>query len=205
MSVVALLLLSIPSWPIRIAIVVWVVFTAQLAASDVLTPGQVFRPWMPLLVTAAVGGVLWLWRSGAARAAVDVPVALLIGVHALRIVVEVLIHQAVTAGVAPPQMTWTGLNLDIVTGVTALLLTLVATRMPRGVLVAWNWMGLALLVWVVGVAALSLPSPVQLFRPDNTWITQMPFVWLPTVIVPTALLGHLVLFDALRPTAKVRS
>lgn len=35
-------------------------------------------------------------------------------------------------------------------------------------------------------------------EPANVWITWPPFVWLPAVLVPVALLGHLLLFRRLR-------
>jgi hypothetical protein len=58
-------------------------------------------------------------------------------------------------------------------------------------------MGLALLLWVVGVAALSFPTRFQLLRPDNTWVAYFPYVWLPSILVTTALLGHVVVFRKL--------
>jgi len=100
--------------------------------------------------------------------------------QSFRILVELLTHRAYKGG-------------------TALLLAPFASRLPPAVLAAWNTMGLVLLAWVVGVAVLSLPTPLQRLWPDNVWVAHAPYVWLPTVLVPAALLGHIALFRQLGP------
>jgi hypothetical protein len=69
----------------------------------------------------------------------------------------------------------------------------------RRLVLAWNIMGLALLVNIVVVAILSTPR-FAAFGPDrlNTFVTYPPFVWLPTVLVLAALAGHLIIFRAVR-------
>ena len=99
-------------------------------------------------------------------------------------------------------MTWHGLNLDVVAGVTAAGLGLWLWRAspPRWVVGAWNALGLALLAAVVTVAALSafgvLPTAPRLTLPVS-W----PGVWLPAWLVQLALLGHVLTFRALRRSA----
>lgn len=127
----------------------------------------------------------------------QLPVRLLVGFQAFRILVEVLIHQAVVEGVAPAQLSWEGLNFDIVTGVTALILMFFVDRCPRWLLLAWNTMGLLLVLTVVTVAILSMPTPLQRFDPENIWIGFFPFIWLPTILVFFAITGHLVLYRKL--------
>jgi hypothetical protein len=111
--------------------------------------------------------------------------------------VEILIHMSSTIGLAPTQMTWSGYNFDIFTGVTALALAPFAKAAPARLVFLWNWLGLALLMWVVGIAIVSLPTRFQLMRPDSTWVASFPYVWLPTVLVKAALLGHIVIFRKL--------
>jgi hypothetical protein len=74
-----------------------------------------------------------------------------------------------------------------------------ASGRGRSLVAWWNALGLALLANVVTVAVLSTPT----FRyfgdePLNTWVTFVPFVWLPAVMVLAAFAGHLVIFRALR-------
>jgi hypothetical protein len=99
------------------------------------------------------------------------------------------------------QMSYSGRNFDIVTGVTALVLALVLARaaVPRWVIAAWNVLGTVLLVNVLVIAIASMPM-FHRFGADrlNTWVAEPPFVWLPSVMVLTALAGHLVIFRKLR-------
>ena len=95
-----------------------------------------------------------------------------------------------------------GRNFDIVTGVlaAALALWLRAGHRTRWLVVAWNIVGLALLVNIVTVAILSTPAPIRYFmnEPANRLPSTFPYVWLPTFLVQAALFGHLLLFRAIR-------
>ena len=128
---------------------------------------------------------------------IALPLAVLIAAQSFRILIEFLIHTASTIGLAPIQMTWDGYNFDIVTGVTALALAPFARVVPARLVFIWNCLGLGLLIWVVGIAVVSFPTPFQLLRPDNIWVTSFPYVWLPTVLVTAALLGHIIIFRKL--------
>lgn len=145
----------------------------------------IFGVW--LISTVALG----LSRFGARLAAL--PVGLLIGFQAFRVVVELLLHHGATEGIVPPQLTWSGRNLDIIAGALALPVGLAARRLPRAALWGFNLVGLGLLLNVVIVAILSMPTPFQVFTPDNRWVGDWPFIWLPMGLVALALLGHVVL------------
>jgi hypothetical protein len=125
----------------------------------------------------------------------------LVGYQAFRIVVEIALAQLYHAGALPVQMTIEGRNLDLISGVSALVLAWLATRwqLPRWGLLAWNLLGLGLLLNIVIVSILSTPVPFRLFmnEPANTIITELPFIWLPTLLVPAALFGHLLVFRRL--------
>src|SRR5262245_41545777 len=180
--------------------------------------------WTALLVGAAAGGFLARWdstpppfallpagivvlgvviaRSRAGdRLARGLPMAALVGYQAFRLPLELLMHRAYTDGVMPVQMSYSGRNLDIVTGSTAavLAIALILRPLPRAVLLAWNVMGLALLANIVGIAVLSTP-PIHYFGPDrlNTFVAWPPYVLLPGIMVLAAWAGHLIIFRALR-------
>jgi len=99
------------------------------------------------------------------------------------------------------QMSYAGQNFDIVTGTLAIPVALLAAfnRAPLALIRVWNLLGLALLLNVVIVAIASLPV-FAAFGPDrlNTWVADAPFVWLPGVLVPAALFGHVLTFRRLR-------
>ena len=109
-------------------------------------------------------------------------------------------HRAHTEGLMPVQMSYSGLNFDIVTGSTAAMLavTMAVRPVPLWIVTAWNWLGLGLLINIMTVALLSTPTFAR-FGQDrlNVWVFYMPYVLLPAVMVLAALAGHLVVFRAL--------
>jgi len=133
------------------------------------------------------------------RLALGLPLAALIGFQAFRLPLELVMHRAVRDGVMPNVMSFSGYNFDIVSGITAVPMALwVATgRAPRGVVWAWNLMGLALLLTIAVIAALASPV-IGAFGPDqlNVWVTRFPFTSM-AVMVGGALLGHVLVFRKL--------
>jgi len=129
-------------------------------------------------------------------AAVGLPV--LVGFQAFRIPVEWLLHRLYQEGVVPVQMTYAGRNFDIVTGVTAAAAGVWLARggRSRGVVLAWNILGLALLANIVTIAVLSTPVPFRRFLdgPPNLLPSLLPYVWLPSFLVQLALAGHVLVF-----------
>ncbi|MEZ5323581.1 MAG: hypothetical protein R3F19_00730 [Verrucomicrobiales bacterium] len=195
--VVVMIAVAVRSWRLGLAGFGWLLFTGWIGHSGVLADFAATPPRIVFLFVPTLAGVcVWVF-SRCGQRLIDLPLAVLIGYQAFRIPVEMLIHLAVREGVAPEQMTWTGLNLDIVTGVSALLVFPIAHRLPRWGILLWNSIGLGLLAWVVGVAVLSMPTTFQQLEPDNIWVAWFPFIWLPTIAVVAALAGHLAVFRKL--------
>lgn len=193
-GLIVLFTVVLRSWRFGIGGAGWLILTGVLGASGVVanftgTPPRIVFLFVPAFIATAV---LVFSTFGARIAAL--PIGFLVGFQAFRIPVELLIHSAVLEGVAPEQMTWSGWNLDILSGITALLLLPFLTKLPRWCILLWNSAALFLLVWVVGVATLSFPSAFQQLKPDSIWVAWFPFIWLPTVAVTTALMGHLAVF-----------
>jgi hypothetical protein len=73
--------------------------------------------------------------------------------------------------------------------------------LPKAFVLAWNVLGSFLLATIVVVSIVSTPT-VGLFgeAPErlNTWVFYPPYVLLPAVLVGSALLGHVLVFRALR-------
>jgi hypothetical protein len=181
----------------------WLVFTAGLALSGYLSNWESRPPWLIVMIvpTLALPSLLAFSRLGTKLAA-SVPVALLVGFHAFRLPLELVMERAAVEGTMPPQMAFTGINFDILTGVTAMLVAAAAAcgRAPRWLLLAWNTLGSGLLVAILVIAVASLPM-FRAFGSEpsrmNTWVAYFPFVWLPAGMVSAALLGHLLLWRRL--------
>ncbi|HEX8694091.1 MAG TPA: hypothetical protein VF746_16845 [Longimicrobium sp.] len=179
----------------------WLLLTGGLAAAGRLTFGMP-PTVMVMIVVMLVLTVRLGFSPLGERLALGVPLAALVGVQAFRLPLELLLHRAYTEGLMPEQMSYSGLNFDIVTGVLALVAAglLAAGRLPRRGVAAWNAIGFVLLLNILTIAILSTPTPLRVFdnEPANTWIAAFPWVWLPAVMVPAALLGHILVFRRLR-------
>jgi len=180
--------------------VIWIAATGVAAARGVLhfTP----PPTMLILFIAIFAGAIGLATSPLGKQlAVGLPLAALVGYQGFRVVVELLMHRAYVEGLMPVQMSYSGRNFDIVTGITAIALGawLAGGTPPRWLVLAWNTLGLALLANIVTVALLSAPTPMRVFmnEPANVWITHAPWVWLPAVMVFAALTGHVLVYRRL--------
>ena len=189
-------------WTLVAAVVAlgWLALHGAIATSGVLEGDQMPPPLLLYLApTMLVGIALAVSPIGARLAAL--PLGLLVGLQAFRLPLELILHGLYQSGDLPVQMTWSGLNLDVVTGVTAAVLGLVALRrpLPRSVVWAWNLLGSALLLVVVAIAIASAPTPLRQFTegPPVVLAYYLPFNWIASVHVWTALVGHLVIFRAL--------
>ena len=160
-------------------------------------PPPGLRVFLALIVATVVIAFSTIGRT----LANGVPMILLVGFQVFRLPVELLIHQAATAGIAPIEMTYEGRNFDITTAVLALVLVVALHRgvASTRVLMGWNVLGLLLLLNVVVTAIMAMPHPFQLLHtnPPNVWVTYFPYILLPGVMVCSALLGHLLVFRAL--------
>lgn len=159
-----------------------------------------------LLMILSVG--LGLSPAGR-RLAAGLPLAVLVGAQAFRLPLELMMHRAYEYGLMPEVMSYSGLNFDIVTGATALIVAplLAMGRVGLRTVRAWNVMGTLLLTNIIVIALLSAPTPWRVFRegPANVWVTTAPFIWLPAVMVAFAILGHILVYRRLRTQRAARA
>jgi hypothetical protein len=180
---------------------IWMMATWMAASSGALQMWERTPPPFALLLVGVITVSVTLAFSRAGLyLATYAPLWSLVAVQSFRLPLELAMHRMAERGIMPPQMTYTGRNFDIVTGASAIA---VAALVARGVggrrLVAlWNVIGSALLVNIIVVAVLSTPA-FAYFGADrlNTFVTYVPFVWLPAVMVAAALAGHLIIARAL--------
>jgi hypothetical protein len=157
-----------------------------------------FPPLVGLLVLGSVASALVVGLSAFGKKLSQLtPLWMLIGINAFRFPLELVMHRAYLDGVMPVQMSYSGQNYDIISGVLALLIALFTARSGTPVRLArlFNVVGFALLLNIVVIAVLSMPSPFRSYmnEPANTWIGFFPFIWLPSFLVPVAFLSHVLL------------
>jgi hypothetical protein len=184
------------------ATVVWLGATLAFAASGRLS-FTTRPPTMAIVILASLVlafGVS-LSRLGL-RIATALPLAALVGAQAFRFPLELILHRAYAEGLMPVQMSYSGFNFDIVTGVSAIVVATLLLRNPKALVAVriWNTAGIVLLTNIVTIAILSAPTPLRVFHnePANDWITHAPWVWLPTVFVVAAIMGHVLVLRRLR-------
>lgn len=184
------------------AVLGWLLVTVLAAGSGVLrrfdaTP----PPFAGLVLAVLILGVAVPCSSLGTLLARGLPLWALVGSQVFRFPLELLMHRAYVEGVMPVQMSYSGWNYDVLTGITAGLLAwwLARGAVPRGLVVAWNVLGFALLVNVVTIAIVSTPV-FRWFGDDrlNTFVAYPPYVWLPAVLVVAALMGHILVWRKLR-------
>jgi hypothetical protein len=186
---------------VSIVFVVWVALWGAVASTGVLRRTDVLPPPMlPMFLLIFGSAALLAWSRWGTALARHLPLAVLVGAQAFRLPLELAMHEAGRAGVMPVQLSFSGMNFDIVTGASAAILAvlLAKRRAPRWLVVAWNVYGLAMLAIIAGIAVATSPF-VRAFGEGsvNTWVTYVPFVWLPAVLVPFALAGHIVVLRRL--------
>ncbi|HXC51658.1 MAG TPA: hypothetical protein VN634_12280 [Candidatus Limnocylindrales bacterium] len=188
---------------VAISLAGWLALTWLVAASGILEQFDRRPPPLLLLVGSSLilSTVVAFSRFGLLLAR-SLPTAMLVGIHVFRLPLELILYQLSFDGVLPVQMTFDGMNYDILTGILAAAVALWASwyEPPRAVLLMWNLLGLFLLLVIMTIAMLSAPLPIRLFPndPANAIVATAPFVWLPTVLVQVAWIGHLLVFRRLR-------
>ena len=182
-------------WTMRAAMgaMLWLVATGLIALSDAL------RGFSLSLFTALMiltGGVAFS-RVGTVLVAAVGPVGL-IGFQFFRVPVAMFLRGMYQAGQVPVQITYEGLNFDIFVGLTAPAMAWLVWRgkVESYAIWVWNALGLMLLAEAIVIATLSMPTEFRVFtnEPHSAFATYAPYIWLPTVLAPAALLGHLLVF-----------
>jgi len=181
-----------------VGVLAWMALTGAASGSGVLeAPGVPPRAMIFMLGCNLVALVFAFGRPGR-RLAEGLPVAALVGFHAFRLPLELVLHQWYAEGVLPVQMTYEGRNFDIATGVLAVACGLWLHRAGPSRAVGWvfNLVGLALVLNVAAVAVLSSPFPIRVFtnEPAVVLVYHFPYGWIVPMCVAPALAGHVVLF-----------
>jgi hypothetical protein len=178
-------------------IVTWLIFSAVTALNGTLLDFSSTPPKLLVVIVPPVLAIIYISSSKRVSAMLKViPPAWLIYIQSYRILVEIFLWMLFIKNIIPVQMTFEGINYDILTGLSAPLIAyyvLSVNKWPRVAALLWNFAGLLLVTNIFLVAFLSTPSPMRQFfnEPPNTVVAYFPYVWLPAIIVPFAYLMHI--------------
>lgn len=160
---------------------------------------QVFEQRPGLFVGVIIGTLLLTILSLRNIKTSALDTRILLTIHVLRIPVELILHQLYLQHKVPLSMTFKGINFDIVMGISALILLgyrLLSNRNnDRSFFIAWNILGISVLLFIVILAILSSPLPLQQFSFDqpNIAVLAFPYCLLYAGVVPIVLMAHLLL------------
>lgn len=185
---------------LTIGVTLWMGLSALAALSGFLARFDMMPPPMLMMLVSVfvMSAVIGLSPFGRA-VATEVPLLVLIGLQSFRLPLELVMHHAADRAIMPVQLSFSGYNFDIVTGVGAVLLVgLMKSKAPVATwtLWAWNLWGLWCLL-VIAMIAVATSPVVRAFGDEprnlNTWVLFFPYVWLPVVLVIIAISGHLII------------
>lgn len=185
---------------ILLGLIGWLTLQAVLTTRGVYSSDTTSVPPKLLLFGILPALLLIVTLSGTAsgrRFMNSLPLTNITYLNTVRLLVELVLFWLFLSQVVPQLITFEGRNFDVLSGLTAPFVAYIGLtkgKLSRPVVLGWNLICLGLLVNVVVYALLSAPSPLQQFSFDqpNLAITNFPFSWLPTFLVPVIMFGHVV-------------
>lgn len=191
-------------------LIAWLTILGVLANQAFFTHFNTMPPRLLLALVPVVGLATILFFTPAGQRFYDaLPLSILTYLHVVRIPVEIVLYQLFVWHQVPQMMTFEGLNLDILSGLTAPIIAYLTFKknLHKRWLLSWHIVCLGLLLNVLIIAILSAPLPFQQLNFDqpNIGIARFPFIWLPGFVAPFVGISHLVairqlIFTYLRTT-----
>jgi hypothetical protein len=180
-----------------IGVSIWVIGMSALALSGFFKD---FAPMPPRIVFILVLAIPILIVIANSKSFTDLlrvtPPHWLVFMQSFRIVVEILLFIAYGRQLLPVQMTFEGYNYDILSGLLAIPAGWLMMKYPykaRSIGLIYNTLGILLLINILTIAVLSMPTQIRYFTndPANTIVGEFPFIYLPAILVITALALHI--------------
>jgi hypothetical protein len=180
--------------------ILWLGFSAAAARSGILTRTDILPPPFVILLLSffTLAFVLGFSSLGKSVAA-NIPFVILVGLQSFRFPLELIMHRAYEKKIMPVQLSFSGYNFDLLTGLGALILLLLLLfkpELPKLLIWIWNVWGIYCLI-AIAYIAITGSVLVQGFGSEpenlNTWVLFFPYVWLPAVLVTIAIVGHIVI------------
>ena len=171
----------------------WGLLISTIAYSGFFLNTKSLPPRLIFVLLPSTLLIIYLYRNIDIN---SINVNYLIGIHIIRIPVELVLYQLYVEGGIPKIMTFSGWNYDILVGITAVIILFLMKVQKKHQLLKmlrfWNIFGIIMLTIIVSIAILSAPFPFQqlAFEQPNVAVLRFPFILLPGVIVPLVYLSH---------------
>lgn len=177
---------------------IWQVLVGTLAICK-------FFEYRPDLFPLVIGGtILITFLSLKKNDKGYINTTILLSIHLLRIPVELVLFELFLQNKIPKIMTFEGWNFDILIGISAFAILIYQRTSKRKInplfFVVWNIIGILFLLFIVSLAIMSSPLPIQqfAFEQPNIAVLAFPYCFLPTCIVPIVFMSHILLIKEYR-------
>lgn len=189
---------------------IWVGLAAWLAAQGQFDDvGKRPFPLLAVFIFAPlIATALLVWLSpGARKALLSIPLPLLVGLNVMRLIGGMFLLLAAAGRLGGPFPYSAGWG-DVATAVLAIPVAYLAMRPPEGrdgLIGAWNWLGALDLFAAIVLATITNPrSPLQIIPGDvgPRAMAFLPWILIPSVLVPWMLIVHGTIFAKLRERAR---
>lgn len=189
--------------PALAGLAAWIAYGGILGYTGVIANASALPPGLFYMLAPIIMLVMFMARSRVGETvALSFPLWLLMGMESFRLVVEVFLHQLWLDGQLPKMLTYQGANFDILIGISAPIVAwlLISRRISNRMALAWNAIGIAMLANVAVRAVLTSPGPLHFISTEvpNVAIGTFPFTYIPGLMVPLALVLHVLSIRALR-------
>lgn len=171
--------------------------TGVFSRLDLLPPPLVLLVFLGLSLVAAVG-LGYLGKIGDVLVR-TMSVEALVALQIFRFPLELLMLRAAYLGIMPEEFSMLGYNWDVLTGLGALAISVYCAwtwRVPLRAIWIWNIFGVACLIVIAILAALTSPN-IHAFGASaqqiNSWVLYFPYSMLPTLLVVYAVFSHILL------------
>ena len=185
-------------------IAVWLGYAGIMGYSGIVGDPTRMPPGIFLLLTPIIAFVaIVLGRSPVGRyLAASLPLGLIFALQSFRIGVELTLSSLHDVGLTTRLMTLAGGNVEILIGLSAPVIAVIATRGTAGrrIALAWNIVGPLSLLNVATRAVLTAPGPLNLIYAElpNVAMGIFPLSYIPGFMAPLAMMLHVLAFRALR-------
>jgi hypothetical protein len=185
----------------------WIGVCAAAAADGVIATSRPF-PFIGIFIALplAAAAIATAWPA-ARKAMLSLPIQVMLGLNVGRLLAVFFLLLAAEGRLAGP-FPYFAAGGDIITALVALpMMRLASTPSgPRiGTIAAWNLFGMADLVLAITLGVISSEgSPLQVFHtpPGSEAMQQLPWSFVPTVLVPLWLILHAIIWAQLRQRAQ---
>lgn len=189
--------------PALLGLTAWIGYGGLLGWAGVIGNAALLPPGLFYLLAPIVLFVMFMARSRVGlTVALSLPLGLLMGMESFRLLVEVFLDQLWRDGQLPRMMTFHGANFDILIGASAPVMAWLYSsgRISNRTALLWNLAGIAMLANVAVRGVLTTPGLLRLIATEvpNAAIGTFPFSYIPGLMVPLALILHVLAIRALR-------